>query len=277
MTDTRERSVRGGHFAVYRRVGHRTVAGWLKPQVLDLLAALSAAQTARSVSGGIAEIGVHHGRLFIGLHLLLKPDEKSLAVDLFADQAMNIDRSGLGDEQIFVRNVVRHAGSADGMTVLSTNSLQIDGRTVRENLDGGARFFSVDGGHTSETVEHDMRTAQDSLVDGGVVIADDVFNESWPGVVEGTFRYLDDPAALVPFAIGFNKVLLTQREFADEYRQVMIDMAETKALFHKASTMHGEQVEVLSVPTTLYRLRRVPALRRPYHLAKRAYGSVHRR
>ena len=93
---------------------------------------------------------------------------------------------------------------------------------------------------TSEIVQHDMRTVQVSLVNGGVVIADDVFNESWPGVVEGTHRYLDEPSSLVPFAIGFNKVLLTQREFADEYRRVIVRVADDKPFFHKESVMHGD-------------------------------------
>lgn len=219
----------------------------------------------------MAEIGVHHGRLFIGLHLLRRPNEKSLAIDLFADQAMNIDQSGHGDEHIFRKNVARHAGSCDGVILLSANSLHIDGEDIRKHLDARVRFFSVDGGHTSEIVQHDMRTAQDSLADGGVVIADDVFNESWPGVAEGTLEYLDSPSSLVPFAIGFNKVLLTQREFANEYRRVIVSVAGARRLFHKESTMHGEPVEIVTVPALLYWLRQIPALKRAYHLAKRMY------
>ena len=51
------------------------------------------------------------------------------------------------------------------------------------------RLFSVDGGHTEEIVLHDMRLAENCLADGG----------------------------LVPFYIGFNKVLFARREIDDAY------------------------------------------------------------
>jgi hypothetical protein len=219
----------------------------------------------------MAEIGVHHGRLFIALHLLRVPGEKSLAIDLFAEQAMNIDQSGKGDEQIFRKNVARHAGSCDDVILLSTNSLQINGADIVKHLGARVRFFSVDGGHTREVVQHDMRTAQESLVDGGVVIADDIFNESWPGVAEGTLRYLEEPSSLVPFAIGFNKVFFSEREYADEYRRVILSVADAKRFYHKESVMHDEPVEIVELPTLRYRLSHVPALKRAYDLVKPAY------
>ncbi len=206
-----------------------------------------------------------------------RPGEKSLAIDLFADQARNIDRSGRGDEQILRKNVARHAGSFDDVIVLSRNSLQINGDDVRKQLGASVRFFSVDGGHTSAIVEHDMQTAQDSLVDGGVVFVDDVFNEYWPGVGEGTLRYLDKPSSLVPFAIGFNKVLLTQREFADEYRRVIVGVASAKHFPHKQSVMHGEPVAIVGDRTLRYRLSEIPALKRAYDLVKHTYRTARRR
>ena len=58
-------------FARYRSVGHKLVTGFMEPEVLLVAGALDEAQRARSVGGAVAEIGVHHGKLFIGLGILL--------------------------------------------------------------------------------------------------------------------------------------------------------------------------------------------------------------
>jgi hypothetical protein len=53
------------------------------------------------ITGNVAEIGVHHGRLFILLYLLTSPDERALAVDLFSGQERNIGSSGHGGPGTF--------------------------------------------------------------------------------------------------------------------------------------------------------------------------------
>jgi hypothetical protein len=94
-------------FENYRLFGRRLVEGWLEPRVLPILAVLDSAQLARNISGAVAEIGVHHGKLFIGLNLLRQKDEYSVAIDVFGSQQLNIDRSGKGDLASFRRNVQR--------------------------------------------------------------------------------------------------------------------------------------------------------------------------
>ena len=56
-------------------------------------------------------------------------------------------------------------------------------------MGGPLRFFSIDGGHLSHIVKHDLETAALSITDGGVIILDDYFNPEFPGVSEGTNRY----------------------------------------------------------------------------------------
>src|ERR1700759_4545612 len=92
-------------FALYSRFGYRFVTGFLEPGNLPILEVLDRAQRGRQVSGAVAEIGVHHGRLFIGLHLLQRGTGKSVAIDLFGDQERNIDNSGNGNLEKFVDNV----------------------------------------------------------------------------------------------------------------------------------------------------------------------------
>jgi hypothetical protein len=252
-------------FERYRNVGYRFVTGFLEPGNLPVLEVLDAAQRARQVSGAVAEIGVHHGRLFIGLHLLQRGSGTSVAIDLFGDQELNIDNSGHGNLEKFTENVAMWS-SMDGIVLHEGDSTKLAADVLLEKAGGPIRFFSVDGGHTEEIVYSDMWLAEETLADGGIVIADDVFNQQWPGVAVGTLKYLDDGAKLVPFAIGFNKTLFTQPEYADYYR------AELRSAFTgglriqtEATVFAGHEVQYLAPVTAVDVLRRSETARSIYH------------
>jgi hypothetical protein len=207
-------------FALYRAVGHRFVQGWLEPEVLDILHTLDSVQGRNGISGAVAEIGVHHGKFFIGLHLLLRETERSLAIDVFADQHLNIDGSGRGDREKFLENMKRWA-STGGLVIHQGDSTMLESADVQDLVGSRVRLFSIDGGHTEQIVLSDMRLAEASLTAGGVIIADDVFNERWPGVAVGTLRYLENAGGLAPFAIGFNKVFFSQPEYIKIFRHAI--------------------------------------------------------
>ena len=95
----------------YIRRGKFYVDGWLRSEAARIIVALNERQRSLGIAGGIAEIGVHHGKLFILLYLLSREPEKALAIDLFEDQHLNIDQSGNGDLAKFRRNLERHADS----------------------------------------------------------------------------------------------------------------------------------------------------------------------
>jgi len=67
----------------------------------------------------------------------------------------------------------------------------------------------------------DMNLAEASLADGGVVMADDVFHQMWPGVAVGTLRYLQNGGSLAPFTIGFNKVFFAEPEYTQTARALV--------------------------------------------------------
>ncbi|MFM8857496.1 MAG: class I SAM-dependent methyltransferase [Actinomycetota bacterium] len=182
-----------------------------------MLAVLDSVQRSKGVSGAVAEIGVHHGRLFIGLNLLRRDTERAVAIDVFGEQELNTDMSGKGDLSIFLRNV-RRWSTTDGVAIHQGDSTQLTAAQLGEAAGGAIRLFSVDGGHTESTVLNDMKLAESTLAPGGVVIADDVFNEQWPGVSTGTLRYMAEGGLLVPFAIGFNKVFFCSPNYAAAYR-----------------------------------------------------------
>jgi hypothetical protein len=240
----------------YAARGQRRVMGWVQRPVFDVVRALGEEQERLGIEGHIAEIGVHHGRLFLGLHLARRPGERSAAIDLYDKQTLNVDKSGSGDRATLERNLDRHAGGRDDVEVLAADSTTLDADQVRSLVGGGIRLFSVDGGHTADIVAHDMETASGSLVDGGVVIADDVFNQQWPSVSEGTHRFLVGQHRVVPFAIGFNKTYFTTAGYADGYRLVIEALADRHGWQRKASATHGSAVVIVRTISLRRRARR---------------------
>jgi hypothetical protein len=233
-------------FEAYRRIGVRTVAGWLESEVLEIISVLDAAQRSMNVSGAVAEIGVHHGRLFIGLNLLRSPAERAIAIDLFAQQERNVDSSGKGDLEVFLRNVCRWS-SSDGLVVHEGDSTELAGEKLRELAGGPVRFFSVDGGHTKAIVLSDLKLAESAVAPAGVVIVDDVFNEQWPGVATGTLQYMGDGGQLVPFAIGLNKVFLCSCDYSQRYREALQRSFGTRYLLSvRRSEFAGHDVIVIA-------------------------------
>jgi hypothetical protein len=203
----------------YAAGGHRKVQGWLEPVAIQLIRAAAQAQ---GCSGPVCEIGVHHGRLFLLLHLL-DPGQKAVAIDLYEDQAQNVDGSGSGDSSMLDRNLAEHGGRLGSVAKVFANSLTLSSREIIDRAGGPIRIFSVDGGHTAQITANDLALAEASVMEGGIVILDDYFNPAWPDVSVGTCQYFAQPRALIPFAIGGNKVLLVKGQGHAASLQAAVD------------------------------------------------------
>lgn len=203
--------------ANYLRRDKFYVDGWLRSEAALTIVALSERQRSFGLAGGAAEIGVHHGKLFILLYLLCRASEKAVAIDLFGDQHLNIDNSGSGDLAKFRRNLERYADSAR-LVLHQGNSMDLSGAILTRLAEGPLRFVSVDGGHTADITAYDLATAEAALAEGGIIVVDDVFNEQWPGVGDGVRRYFDRRPNLVPFALGANKTYFCRPAHRDVYR-----------------------------------------------------------
>jgi hypothetical protein len=91
--------------------------------------------------------------------------------------------------------------------------IQAASRTLRPaDVGRSFAFCHVDGGHSASETYSDLSLAANILLPAGLVAIDDYFNSEWPGVSEGTLKYLCKyPKQFRPLAIGFNKVLLQKR------------------------------------------------------------------
>jgi len=209
----------------YRTRGYKRVDGWLSADAVEIICSVADIQQQWGLDGDVAEIGIHHGKLFILLCLLAGADKKCHAYDLFAQQADNTDRSGWGDRQHFEQNLQRHGCEIDRVIIHEGNSLDLKPAHIRSHMENSARLFSVDGGHSAENTYYDITLACAALATGGIVILDDYFNQNWPAVSEGAMRFMiDHPDTLFPIVIGGNKVVLNNdAEHAEAYRVALID------------------------------------------------------
>jgi hypothetical protein len=204
----------------YIKYGHKRVNGWLLDGAMKMIEVINKGQYMTNVIGNVAEIGVHHGKLFILLRLLARNEERALAIDLFEDQASNVDGSGEGNRQRLIANLHRFA-DLHGVVIHQSNSMNIDADRLVSLAGGPCRLISIDGGHTAEITFHDLCTAEGAISTDGVIILDDLFNEMWPGVSEGTHRFFSTPRNIVPFAIGGNKTFFCKSSGADYYKSIL--------------------------------------------------------
>lgn len=241
---------------------HRRVDGWLSRLDATLIARVGQWQGDAGVTGAVAEIGVHHGRLFILLALLRKAGERGFAIDLFDDQQFNVDQSGQGDEAIFRRNLARFGVDPATVDIVRGNSLALTWGGLSGGLAPSVRLFSVDGGHTAEITRNDLTIADDGLGDGGVIVLDDYFNPEFPAVSEGMCRFMmERPQALAPFAIGDNKLMLARPDWAERYRAMLVRTV-TPRCFVRDTVLFGAPVSVFRTPRTLMQIIRQTDLAR---------------
>jgi hypothetical protein len=202
----------------YMDTGFSQVHGWCSDTLASVITAINAYQKSRGVHGGIAEIGVHHGKLFIMFNSVCDADEKSYAIDVFDNQELNIDNSGSGSLAIFQNNLQvydRHQGA--NVSIISADSVTAN---LSELIDQPVRLFSIDGGHTAEHTISDLKKAQLRLHPEGVIVLDDILNYHWLGVIEGAITFLRTQPTLIPVAIGLNKLFLVNLSFAEKYREL---------------------------------------------------------
>lgn len=223
---------------------HAGVDGWLDPYSAAFIAEIGRIQLAAGVAGAVAEIGVHAGRLFILLKLLAAAGEKALAIDIFADQHLNLDASGRGDEGRFRANLARWA-DLDGLETIHASSLEVRPAEILARV-GGCRLFSIDGGHTEACAHNDLLLAEATTVEAGVAILDDYFNPRWPDVSTGAARYFARPgAALRPFAISPNKVYLARPAHHALYQREL--RRTQRDYFESDAAMFGAKVLIFGV------------------------------
>lgn len=197
------------------------VDGWLNSSVLPFIKYFAD----RFINGNYdsLEIGVHHGKLFIGIENITPAAGRCIAADVFSMQELNIDNSGRGNKEIFESNVKEWAVAPQRVIALEVDSMDIDSRQLGLNKFG---VISIDGGHTRSHTVNDLKIAQDLIAPNGLIVLDDILNQDWCGVITGALDFFNSVSStrIAPIAIGFNKLFIAHVSVADQRkRQIMAD------------------------------------------------------
>jgi hypothetical protein len=146
-----------------------------------------------------------------------------VGVDLFV---------GALDKEPAAAKVRSHIAAACGenarLKVVIEDSLKLTSeRLSREIGSAGARFISIDGGHTRELVLHDLEAACPLLQPGGILALDDAFNHATPGVIEAIAEYfVTRSPPLAPFALCYNKMFVTTPDHHARYLRHALDFLD---------------------------------------------------
>lgn len=202
-----------------------TVQGYTSSLDAHVIAALLSHQNENNIKGHLCEIGVHHGRLFLMLALARRAGERALGIDLFEDDAINANTHHAGRDRALFANARRLGIELSEDETLKTSSLDIGAADILRRTTGRIRFFSVDGSHLYQPVEHDLGMAEQTLVAEGIIAIDDFFNKDWADVSFATYDFLRKTNAIVPFAITSSKLYLTAPAAAEQYKSALAGRA----------------------------------------------------
>jgi hypothetical protein len=220
----------------YLSSGMNKVEGWLLNDAVDLLLLLNSAQKRLQVTGNLGEIGVWQGKLLILFCLLADSAEEVVGVDSF----VHCTPPQLCEERL-ADNMSAYAPGFDRLALIKKDSKLLSPDDIRRNAQG-YRLFDVDGDHSSEGVYNDLVLASKVINPGGIILVDDYFNDTCPGVSEGTCRYFFEnlDSNLSPFAISGNKIFITTKDHYDAYCSVISDqlLNNEQTMFKKARDFH---------------------------------------
>ncbi|MCA1748992.1 MAG: class I SAM-dependent methyltransferase [Parasphingopyxis sp.] len=207
------RSYLGGPFA--------EVEGWCIQHLWLAIEPLADAIKANGDPGPIGEIGVFHGKFFIGLVHTMGASEGNTAIDVFDMQEFNLDGAGKGNQEIFGANLEKCGIPRSAVDMRAADSMGLtadDASELRKRTGGGFSLFSVDGCHTVEHTMNDLGFALEVTRRDGIIFVDDYYNANWPGVQEGVAKlYHNQAPRFVPLVYTSNKLFLCNLSFHERY------------------------------------------------------------
>lgn len=149
----------------------------------------------------------------------------NLAIDIFGNQGLNIDKSGRGDLKIFRENLAKFAKDAK-VTILECDSGSVTEAFIVQFIEeyGAISIFSIDGSHTAASTYCDIVLAEKFCQNGSIILLDDYYLADWPGVHEGFLRYLFFSAnKFCPLFYANNKMFLCGRTYFNIWEKNFIN------------------------------------------------------
>ena len=212
-----------GDFALLERyVGRhaRTIPGYLRSLDLEVICALGRWQSEAGLAGGLAEIGVHHGKLFLALAALRRPAERAIAIDLFEDDTLNSTGRHAGRASALPYHAARLSIPLAPCEIVKADSATLTPEQIR-SIAGPVRLGSIDGAHTQPTVGGDLHLMADVLAPHGIIALDDFANDDWPDVREAATDFLATRSGdFQAFLLTPGKLYIAHAAWADRYSDI---------------------------------------------------------
>lgn len=196
------------------------IQGWCNPYIFQAIEPIVEYQHTLGVQAPIAEIGVYHGKFFIGLIKAVSPITGHYAFDVFDLQDFNLDYAGNGNYETFRQNILNSGEDVSSITIVRGDSTSLrndDIANIRRNV-GGFSFFSIDGCHMAEHTINDISIAMELTLDSGIIFVDDYYNPDWPGVQEGVSKlFLTSSPRFIPLLYTSNKLFMCHIGYHQRY------------------------------------------------------------
>ncbi|MFN4142964.1 class I SAM-dependent methyltransferase [Aestuariivirga sp.] len=179
------------------REAARPVEGWFTDEAAAIWDCLLTYQRSAGVSGNLLEIGVWKGKSALLSVIHAQPNDIQLLVDpLDLKEALSHIRRTRPNAKVDVfRGISRHLRK----------------HSEYRNMLSSFRWIHIDGRHSAQDVDVDLRLADDLLSDDGIVVLDDFFTPNYPQVTQAVFHYMFlNPSSFRLLLCGFQKGYLTR-------------------------------------------------------------------
>ena len=208
------------------------IEGWLSTTSQMMFVVLSQAQHAAGLSGDLVEVGVWEGKTLLLFAHLATGDERAVGYDIEMRPRL-IERSGRPD---VVDRIQLH--------VCDTFAMTIDDFARRN----GIRIFHVDGNHDKQHVMHDLHLACEATDARGVVVLDDFFSPTWPGVTAALFECFEQKrnSGFVPFALAGSKCWLARPPMVETYKKNCQERMPIAPISPGDQSLFGETLLIFS-------------------------------
>ena len=213
----------------------KSIEGWLHGVSKSIIPIINEGQQKLGVKGDAVEIGCWHGLTLLLLDKLLGDDEVVDGFDIEIKKELMDNIKKFGSKKCYVHQ---------------TDTTKINGGGGIQKARSGInkiRLFHVDGYHTFNNAYNDLKLAIETTDRTGIIMLDDFFSCTLPGVTEALYFIFNNNqnSRFFPFAIGGAKCYLCDKDYIGYYRDLLFDNMPVKALNSKdVSFMFGNEVAI---------------------------------